>query len=369
MWIHNHKNWPNFTWDASMLSNKLADIRYRQGRLLGNMERLGFELKREASLLTLTNDVVKSTAIEGEKLNQEEVRSSIARRLGIDVAGLIPSNRHVDGIVELMLDATQIFSQPLTKERLFGWHAALFPTRHSGINPITVGGWRKIEAGAMQVVSGAIGNEKVHFEAPSADKLENEMDTFLEWFESKNDIDLVLKAGIAQFWFVTIHPFEDGNGRIARAIGDMALARADCTPDRFYSLSSQIEFERKDYYNQLEYQQRSSPDITNWLKWFLDCLGRAILNAETTLANVLFKEKLWNIINKNLVNKRQRLVINCMLEDNFQGHMNTSKYAKLAKCSNDTALRDIQDLMIHGIFIKNQARGRSSSYQLLRKVD
>lgn len=364
MWIHEHQNWPNFTWDAESLASKLADIRHRQGRLLGRMEGLGFELKREASLSTLTNDVVKSSAIEGENLNPEEVRSSIARRLGINIAGLMPASRDVEGIVEMMLDATQQFSKPLTKDRLFDWHAALFPTGRSGMHKITVGSWRTIDAGPMQVVSGPIGKGKIHFEAPSAERLEKEMDTFLAWIEGDDDTDPVIRAGIAHLWFVTIHPFEDGNGRIARAIGDMALARADGTQDRFYSLSSQIEAERKQYYDQLEAQQRTTPDITDWLSWFLDCLGRAISNTETMLANVLFKAQLWDMINQKPVNDRQRLIINRMLEGDFEGFMNTSKYAKLAKCSNDTALRDIQEMKERGIFIQNPGGGRSTSYRL-----
>ena len=364
MWIHEHQNWPNFTWDAKALTSKLADVRHRQGRLLGRMESLGFELNREASLRTLTNDVVKTSAIEGENLNPEEVRSSIARRLGIDIAGLIPASRDVEGIVEIMLDATQQFAKPLTRDRLFDWHAALFPTGRSGMHRITVGGWRTPDAEPMRVVSGPIGKEKVHFEAPDAGRLEKEMQAFLEWFDNGHKIDPVLKAGIAHLWFVTIHPFEDGNGRIARAIGDMVLARADTTQDRFYSLSSQIEAERKDYYDQLEKQQRSIPDITDWLKWFLECLGRAISNAQTTLGNVLFKAQLWNTINQRPVNERQRLIMNRMLEDDFKGHMNTSKYAKLAKCSKDTALRDIQDLKNRKIFIQNPGGGRSTSYRL-----
>ncbi|MAH60998.1 MAG: cell filamentation protein Fic [Legionellales bacterium] len=365
MWIHEHQNWPNFIWDTKALASKLASIRHRQGRLLGRMEGLGFELKREASLKTLTNDVVKSSAIEGENLNPEEVRSSIARKLGIDVAGLIPTSRDVEGIVEIMLDATQQFAKPLTKDRLFGWHAALFPTGRSGMHKISVGGWRTIDAGAMQVVSGPIGKEKVHFEAPSAERLEKEMGSFLEWLADYDDeTDPVIKAGIAHLWFVTIHPFEDGNGRIARAISDMILTRADKTPDRFYSLSSQIETERKAYYNHLEAQQRATPDITNWLSWFLDCLDGAISNAETTLSHVLFKAHLWDTINQKPVTDRQRHVINYMLEDDFEGFMNTSKYAKLAKCSNDTALRDIQELKERGLFIQNPGRGRSTSYRL-----
>ena len=364
MWIHEYQNWPDFTWDVESLASKLADIRHRQGRLLGRMEGLGFELKREASLSTLTNDVVKSSAIEGENLNPEEVRSSIARRLGIDIPGLIPASRDVESIVEMMLDATQKFSTPLTEERLFAWHSALFPTGRSGMRSITVGGWRTIDGDPMRVVSGPIGKEKVHFEAPGADRLEAEMKMFLAWFGNGHNIDPVLKAGVAHLWFVTIHPFEDGNGRIARAIGDMALARADGIQDRFYSLSSQVEAERKDYYNQLEKQQRSAPDITGWLSWFLDCMGRAIASAETTLGNVLFKAQLWDTINQKPVTDRQRLIINRMLEDDFVGYMNTSKYAKLAKCSNDTALRDIQELKERGIFIQNPGGGRSTSYRL-----
>ena len=364
MWIHEHQNWPDFTWDIETLVSKLADTRHRQGRLLGRMEGLGFEFEREASLSTLTNDVVKSSAIEGENLNPDEVRSSIARRLGIDIAGLIPASRDVEGVVEMMLDATQQFSEPLTKDRLFDWHAALFPTGRSGMHKITVGGWRTTDASPMQVVSGPVGKEKVHFEAPSAERLEKEMEAFLAWLAGEDDTDPVIRAGIAHLWFVTIHPFEDGNGRIARVIGDMALARADRTADRFYSFSSQIEAERKQYCEQLETQQHATPDITDWLSWFLDCLGRAISNAETTLGNVLFKAQFWDMINQKPVNDRQRLIINRMLEDDFEGFMNTSKYAKLAKCSNDTALRDIQELKKRGVFIQNPGGGRSTSYRL-----
>lgn len=364
MWIHEHQNWSNFTWDVGALASKLADLRHQQGRLLGRMEGLGFQLRQEASLSALTNDVVKSSAIEGELLNKNEVRSSIARRLGMDIGGLIPSGRHVEGIVEIMLDATQNFATPLTKERLFGWHAALFPLGHSGIHRMTVGDWRTSESGPMQVVSGPVGREKIHFEAPDAKRIEHEMAAFLAWFQHQQDIDPVIRAGIAHFWFVTIHPFEDGNGRIARAIGDSALARADNTSDRFYSLSSQIEIERTAYYEQLENQQRSTPDITGWLVWFLDCLGRAIYNAEQTLRHVLFKAELWNKINQNPINERQRIILNRMLEDDFIGYMNTAKYAKLAKCSSDTALRDIQELKSRGIFIQNPGGGRSTSYRL-----
>lgn len=368
VWIHEQQDWPKFSWDVEALASRLAEIRHRQGRLLGRMEGLGFDLRREASLSTLTSDVVKSSAIEGENLSPAEVRSSIARRLGIDTAGLIPASRDVEGIVEMMLDATQQFSQPLTRNRLFDWHAALFPTGRSGMHRITVGGWRTRDAGPMRVVSGPIGRETVHFEAPSAERVEPEMQIFLDWFENVHSIDPLLKAGIAHLWFVTIHPFEDGNGRIARAIGDMALARADGIPERFYSLSSQIEVERKHYYEQLEKQQRGTPDISGWLGWFLDCFGRAVCSAETTLGKVLFRARLWDAINWRPVNDRQRLVIGRMLEDDFKGYMNTSKYARLAKCSNDTALRDIQQLKERGILIQNPGGGRSTSYRLLENT-
>ena len=364
MWIHEHTEWPNFVWDDGALATKLAEIRHRQGHLLGRMQSLGFALKQEAKLNTITEDVVKSSAIEGEHLNMKEVRSSIVRRLGIEQSGRIPTSRDVEGVVEMMLDATQQYSQPLTKTRLFDWHAALFPTGRNGMRRITVGAWRTPETGAMQVVSGPIGREAVHFEAPHADRLEHEMQRFLEWFEYGPRIDPVIKAGISHLWFVTIHPFDDGNGRIARVIGDLALARADATPNRFYSLSSHIEANRKEYYRQLEQQQRRPPDLTPWLDWFLDCLGGALSRAENTLGNVLFKARLWETIHQKSVNVRQRLIINRMLEDDFKGHMNTSKYAKLAKCSNDTALRDIQDLKEKEIFFQNPARGRSTSYRL-----
>ena len=369
MWIFENQDWPNFTWNENTLSQKLALIRYRQGLLLGKMESLGFELRQEASLKTLTDDVIKSTAIEGENLNREEVRSSIARRLGLDISGLIPASRDVEGVVEMMLDATQRFLEPITVERLFAWHAALFPTGRSGMHRIIVGNWRTLENDPMQVVTGPLGREKVHFQAIGADEIEHEIKIFLTWFENKNDMDPVLKAGIVHLWFITIHPFEDGNGRIARALLDMALARADGTSSRFYSLSSQIERERKDYYNQLEQQQRGALDITGWIEWFLGCLGRAISSAEVTLSTVLFKDRLMAKINQKQINDRQRLIINRMLEDDFKGYINTSKYAKLAKCSADTALRDIQDLKSYGFLIQNPGGGRSTSYHLIKQID
>ncbi|KKN66496.1 hypothetical protein LCGC14_0471010 [marine sediment metagenome] len=368
MWIYENSNWPSFHWNTDKLATKLTDIRYRQGLLLGRMEGLGFDLRREASLRTLTNDVLKSSAIEGHDLDPNQVSSSIARRLGMDIAGLIPASRDVDGIVEMMLDATQNFSKPLTKERLFDWHAALFPTGRSGMHRITVASWRLLENDPMQVVSGPIDREKIHFNAPCPDNLEQEMAIFFEWCEANKDIDPVLKAGIAHLWFITLHPFEDGNGRIARAIADMILTRADGIPERFYSLSKQIESEKSQYYEQLEKQQRGDLDITQWLMWFIQCIGHALINAEETLGSVLFKAKLWERINQNPVNERQRHIINRMLEDDFEGYINTSKYAKLAKCSTDTALRDIQDLVSRGIFIQNASGGRSTSYRLIESI-
>lgn len=362
-YIHEKPDWPDFKWDSEKLSPKLSALRYRQGQLLGRMQSLGFDLRTEASLDTITNDVVKSSAIEGETLNPDEVRSSIARRLGIETGGLVPAGRDVEGIVEMMLDATQHHKQKLTDERLFSWHAALFPTGRSGMRKIVVGAWRTEDAGPMQVVSGPIGKEKVHFEAPDAERLENEMAHFLEWFNAGKGIDPVIKAGLAHFWFVTIHPFEDGNGRIARAIADMSLARADGSKERFYSMSLQIEKERKSYYDYLEEQQRSDLDVTEWLEWFFDCLDRAIGGAEEMLASVLYKAKLWEKINQQPVNKRQQRIINRML-NGFEGHMNTSKYAKMAKCSTDTALRDIRELLERDILIQNPGGGRSTSYRL-----
>jgi Fic family protein len=362
-YIHEIPGWPDLTWDSDALATPLAEVRHKQGRLLGKMEALGFDLRTEASLTVLTSDVVKSSAIEGETLNPEEVRSSIARRLGLDVAGLPRAGRDVEGIVEMMLDGTGKFSEPLTKDRLFAWHSSLFPTGRSGMAEIAVGQWRPKEAGEMQVVSGPIGRERVHFRAPDAERLESEMQAFIDWFNGPAAIDPVLKAGIAHFWFVTIHPFEDGNGRIARAIADMSLARADGTKDRFYSMSSQIAAERKEYYQEVEIAQRGDLDITRWLAWFLDCLGRAIDGADQALASVLHKAQLWQRINPTPVNVRQRSVINRLLND-FRGFLTTSKYAKLAKCSPDTALRDIRELLDRGILLQNPGGGRSTSYRL-----
>ena len=362
-YIHELSGWPELVWDAARLTPLLAKVRHRQGRLIGRMEGLGFSLRSEASLSALTADVVKSSAIEGEVLDVEQVRSSIARKLGLDVASIGPASRDVEGIVEMMLDATQHYADPVTAERLFGWHASLFPTGRSGMRRITVGAWRPVEAGAMQVVSGPIGRESVHFEAPEAARLEAEMAAFLKWLNTDGNVDPVLKAGIAHFHFVTIHPFEDGNGRIGRAIADLELARADSTSERFYSMSAQIESERKEYYLQLERGQRGSLDITLWLEWFLQCLGRAIEAAEQTLSGVLRKAKRWDQINHEPVNERQRKILNRLI-DGFEGKLTTSNYGKIAKCSEDTALRDIQSLIKRGILTQNEGGGRSTSYSL-----
>ncbi len=361
--IHELPNWPELTWDTGTLARSLAQVRHKQGRHLGKMDALGFDLRQEAGLTVLTEEVVKSSAIEGEHLDPGEVRSSIARRLGLDVAGLPEPSRHIEGVVEMMLDATHNFTDPLTKERLFGWHAALFPTGRSGMHPITVGDWRTGEGGPMQVVSGPMGRERVHFEAPDATRLQAEMKQFLGWFNGPTDLDPVLKAGVAHFQFVTIHPFDDGNGRMARAVAGLALSRSDGTKDRFYSMSAGIEAERKTYYRELDSAQRGGLDITPWLDWFLACLDRTLDEADRTLGAVLRKAELWQRINRSPVNERQQRVVNRMLDD-FEGHLTTSKYAKLAKCSGDTALRDIRDLLERGVLTRNPGAGRSTSYRL-----
>src|SRR5664280_2431289 len=363
MYIHEQKDWPKLRWSSEILAATLADVRHRQGRLIGHMEILGFKLQEEAVLQTLTEDVVKSSEIEDEKLDRGAVRSSIARRMGLDIAGLIPSERNVDGVVEMMLDATRHYSAPLTDERLFGWHSCLFPSGRSGMTRLDTGKWRDARSGAMQVLSGPIGREKVHYEAPAADKIEKEMAAFLNWFNQETDLDPVLKAGMAHLWFVTIHPFEDGNGRIARAIADLCLARSEGSAQRFYSMSSQIRQERNAYYDILEETQRGTMDITPWMDWFLGCLGRAIDGAQTTLSAVLAKARFWERIHGVPLNDRQRLVLNRLL-DGFEGKLTTSKYAKLAKCSQDTALRDILPLVERGVLVLNPEGGRSTSYAL-----
>ena len=362
-YIHQLPLWPAFTWNQEVIHPVLLRLRLKQGKLLGKMEALGFELKAEANLETLTQDVIKSSEIEGEVLDVQQVRSSLARKLGMEIAGLVNSDRHVDGIVEMMLDATQNYSTDLTKERLYSWHAALFPTGYSGMTKIEVGAWRKNSTDdPMQVVSGAMGKLKVHFEAPSAEIVEIQMDLFLDWFNQPVS-DKLIKAAIAHLWFVTVHPFEDGNGRIARAIADMQLARADETTFRFYSMSAQIRKERNDYYFILEQTQKGSLDITIWIQWFLSCLERAYETTEITLEAVLNKATFWKKNATIILNKRQLIIINKLL-DGFEGKLNTSKYAKIAKCSRDTALRDVTDLMEKQILNKEEGQGKNTTYIL-----
>ena len=361
-YIHEHDGWPELRWSNELLSQPLAFVRHRQGRLVGHMEALGFPLREEAILQTLTEDVLKTSEIEGELLDRQQVRSSIARRLGMEIGGLVEADRNVEGVVEMMLDATQNYARPLTAERLFGWHAALFPTGRSGMSRITVGAWRTGSAGPMQVVSGPIGREKVHFVAPATNLLDTEMRGFLDWFETAQP-DPVIKAGVAHLWFVTIHPFDDGNGRIARAIADLALARAEGTAQRFYSMSAQIRAERRAYYDMLETTQRGALDITPWLLWFIGCLDRAFEGAERTLANVMGKARFWERLSGQQLNDRQHKVVSRLLEG-FEGKLTNAKWAKLTKTSSDTALRDITDLVQRGILIRDPAGGRSTSYSL-----
>lgn len=362
-YIHQKHNWPNFTWVSEEFVSLLSEARNLQGRLIGKMESLGFELRNEALLETLTLDVLKSAEIEGELLNPEQVRSSIAQRLGMEFAGTISSDRNVDGMVDMMIDATRNCINPLTKERLFDWHAALFPMGRSGIFKITVADWRKDSTGKMQVVSGASGKEKVHFQAPDADLVEMEMNRFLQWFNEVNKIDLVIKAAIAHLWFVTIHPFQDGNGRITRALTDMLLARSDKSTQRFYSMSAQIRIERKEYYDILEKTQKGELDVTEWIKWFLNCLINALNATEKILTRVLIKADFWNKHSKTIINERQKNVLNKLL-DEFEGKLTSMKWAKIAKCSKDSAIRDINDLISKDILQKETAGGRSTNYEL-----
>ena len=361
--IHHLPDWPGFRWNDRELATPISTARHLQGRLAGQMQALGLQARDEAVLRTLTSDVLKSSEIEGERLDAEQVRSSVARRLGLDVAGLKPADRHVDGVVEMMLDATQRYDQLLTPERLFGWHAALFPTGRSGMHRIAVGAWRDDRSSGMQVVSGPVGRERVHFEAPAASRLDAEMTRFLDWLNGDAAMEPVLKAAVAHLWFVTIHPFDDGNGRIARAIADLLLARSEGSPQRFYSMSAQIREERDSYYAILERTQRGSMDITAWMQWFLACLTRAIDGAQSTLSGVLEKARYWERLRDVPLNDRQRLVITRLLEG-FDGKLTTSKWARLTKSSADTALRDIQQLVERGVLVKGTAGGRSTSYTL-----
>lgn len=359
-YIYEHRNWTQFTWQDKSINVVFGEVRLMQGKIIGQMNTLGFSAKEEATLTALTLDVVKSSEIEGELLNYDQVRSSIARRLGINTAGLVASNRHIEGVVEMMLDATQRHTPPLTEKRLFGWHAALFPTGFSGPYKIEVGRYR---TGEMQVVSGAMGKEKVHYEAVKPKLVKAEMDKFLDWFNNDNNLDLVLKAAIAHFWFIIIHPFDDGNGRIGRAITDMLLARAEDSGERFYSMSSQILIERKQYYEVLQKVQHSKGDITEWLEWFLHCLKNAMLATENTTQKIMHKAEFWKLHERTPINERQRIVLN-KLFDGFEGKLQTSKWAKITKTSTDTALRDIKDLVEKGILQQTNEGGRNANYEL-----
>ena len=363
MYIWEQADWPKLTWQDARIAAPLAAVRHNQGRLIGRMESLGFKLREEAVLQTLTQDVVKTSEIEGEQLDATQVRSSLARRLGIDIGALPPTDRNVEGIVEVMLDATRNYLAPLTAERLFAWHAALFPTGRSGMTRITVGAWRDDSAGAMQVISGPYGREHVHYSAPPATQVTAEMEAFLAWFNTRPTGDPVVKAALAHLWFVTIHPFEDGNGRIARAIADLALARSERSPQRFYSMSAQIRSERNAYYDRLEQTQKGGPDVTAWIHWFLECLGRAINGADSVLAAVIAKGQFWERAAALALNERQIKVLNRLL-DGFEGKMTSSKWAVIAKCSQDTANRDIAALLDLGLLRKGDGGGRSTHYEI-----
>ena len=359
-YIYQYNNWPSFTWNEKEIQVILGKVRYLQGKVFGQISTLGFSVKEETLLSTLTLDVLKSSEIEGEILNYEQVRSSIARKLGLDYAGMIYPDRNVEGVVEMMFDATQNYQKPLGEERLFGWHASLFPTGRSGMYKIDAGCYRK---GEMQVVSGPIGKEKILYQAPSPKQVKNEMDRFLEWFNRDTKIDLVIKSAIAHFWFIIIHPFDDGNGRIARTISDLLLARSENSSQRFYSLSNQIQIDRKVYYNILQKTQHKDGEITEWLVWYLNCLFCALENTELTVEKVLYKADFWDKIKNTELNSRQRLMLNKLL-DGFEGKLKTSKWAKITKCSQDTALRDMKDLIEKGILRQEKPGGRSTNYEL-----
>lgn len=359
-------DWPSWRYDLAALAQSLADVSRAQGLLMGRLADVGMALRDQASLSALTEDVIKTSEIEGEQLNVESVRSSIARRLGVDIGALAPVDRHVEGVVEMVLDATANCNAGVTRDRLFGWHAALFPTGYSGLVRINVGGWRDDTTGPMQVVSGPLGRQRMHFEAPPADRLQSETDRFINWANSASNEPPLIKAGLAHLWFVTLHPFDDGNGRIARAVGDLFLARADGSPQRFYSLSAQIQRERKAYYDILERTQKQSLDVTEWLAWFLETLHRAVDQAQHTLDAVLAKTRFWQrwaAPGSAPLNERQVKLVNRLL-DGFEGKLTSSKWAAIAKCSPDTALRDITDLLARGVLRKSDAGGRSTSYEL-----
>ena len=360
-YIYQYKTWPKFTWNEKEIQVILGKVRHLQGKIFGQINALGFSVKEETLLSTLTLDVVKSSEIEGKTLNYEQVRSSIARKLGIEYAGMVYPDRNIEGVVEMLLDATQNYKKNLDEERLFAWHGALFPLGRSGLYKIDVARYRKDE---MQIVSGAMGKEKVHYQAVPVKQVKFEMDKFLDWFNNDTNIDLVIKSAIAHFWFIIIHPFDDGNGRIARAISDLLLARSDNSPLRFYSLSNQMLLERKQYYDTLQKVQYNDADITEWIVWFLNCLYRALINSEKNIEKVLIKADFWDKHKNTELNSRQRLMLNKLL-DGFKGKLKTSKWAKITKCSQDTALRDIKDLMKKGILKQEKSGGRSTNYELI----
>lgn len=363
MYFHQNKDWPNFKWDNDILLPYVSKVRNLQGRLIGRMESIGFQLREEAVLETITEDVIKSSEIEGEFLNPKEVRSSVARRLGMEISGLPNTSIDVEGVVEMMLDATQKYKDHLTKDRLCGWHAALFPTGRSGMHKITVGEWRNDLQGPMQVISGPMGKEKVHYVAPESSRLEGEMKRFLNWFNTDEDMEPVIKSAVAHLWFVSIHPFDDGNGRIARAIADSQLARADRTNQRFYSMSAQIMKSKNEYYDKLESTQKGSLDISQWLVWYFERLIDALEATNETLSKILIKAKFWEQHQNTHFNARQIMMIN-RLQGDFVGKLHSSKWANMTKVHRDTALRDIQDLVDKGILSESGEGGRSTNYIL-----
>ena len=366
MYIHEQADWPRFTWDYKVVTGLLAEVSRQQGYLLGQMKTAGLLIRDEALLQTLTQDVIKSSEIEGESLNEKQVRSSIARRLGLATAGMVPSSRNVDGVVEMLVDATQSYRENLTQEKLFFWHRQLFPVPDSPLGSIRAGDWRDDASGPMQVISGPIGRPMVHFEAPAAARVPQEMAAFLSWYNAEDGENKVLKAAVAHLWFVTIHPFDDGNGRLARAITDRMLAKAEDSDCRFYSLSTQICLDRKAYYDVLEDAQKGSLDVTEWIQWFLQCFLRALANVDHTLNGVFRRNRFWNAAVGIPLNDRQHLVISRLL-DNFEGKLTSMKWGRLAKCSHDTANRDIKDLMDKGILQKDPGGGRNTSYSLIEK--
>ncbi len=363
MYVHELAEWPDFSWDEKKLSPLLVSVETHLKALGKELSEVGFEDQTEASLRSLTSEVVKTSEIEGERLDPVSVRSSIAQKLGLPHGGLQRSERNVDGIVEVVLDATQKYADPLSEKRLFGWHAALFPTGYSDLSPVLVGGWRDDSGGPMQVVSGPYGNRKVHFEAPAHLRLAAEMEKFIDWFNSENGMDLFVKAGVAHFWFVTIHPFSDGNGRIARAIADLMLARADKMTQRYYSMSTQIHIDKADYYNILEGSQKGTLDITEWLEWFLKCLVRAMQNAEILLKDILQKARVWQFLSGRDINDRQRKILNLLLDGSFEGKLSAAKYSKITNCSTDTAGRDLGRLEEFGVLIRI-GQGKATRYEL-----